>query len=247
MTSPEKPSLAGNEVSLWIARVDECFEAMPEEEWLALLPEEERAVCLRARVDSVRQERTLARVLIRRGLSHFAARPPGWWRFTENEFGRPLVQNGTGLTFNASHSRGLVVCAFGRGREVGVDTESHERSVPEWEGLGRFLSPTEQAYLSKVPPEQYSRTFFRFWTLKEAYAKARGVGLSIGFDAFSIDLGPRPDVPPERPLLLDDRTTTRWHLHELSVPPHHLVGLAVEEIEPNESVSVLTRRIKECP
>ena len=49
----------------------------------------------------------------------------------------------------------------------------------------RFFSPTEAAALSGVPEHRRQERFFEYWTFKESYIKARGMGLSIPLDRFS--------------------------------------------------------------
>ena len=61
--------------------------------------------------------------------------------------------------------------------EVGIDVENIGRSI-NLDLARRFFAPAEVAFLEQMPENQRQATFFLFWTLKEAYVKARGVGLS---------------------------------------------------------------------
>ena len=69
--------------------------------------------------------------------------------------------------------------------------------------------------------------FFSCWTRKEAYTKARGLGLSLPLDRFAVSLVPgRPAAPlsnEEGPA-----EVSRWALQELAPGPGFVAALAVE-------------------
>ena len=89
------------------------------------------------------------------------------------------------LRFNLSHCAGMVVCAFAYGREVGIDSEDVYARRRITSIAKRFFTPAETAALLSLPEEAHALTFSRLWTLKEAYVKARGLGISaIGLDNF---------------------------------------------------------------
>ena len=64
-----------------------------------------------------------------------------------------------------------------------------------------------------INPESRLDAFFRCWTRKEAYIKARGEGLSLSLQSFDVTL-----TPSERPrvLRIDDGTDEAafWSLRE---------------------------------
>ena len=78
------------------------------------------------------------------------------------------------LCFNISHSHGLAVCAFAP-ESVGVDVEMIR---PVRENLARrILSATEYERFA-IADISSDEVFMRFWTLKEAYGKQSGLGIS---------------------------------------------------------------------
>lgn len=113
----------------------------------------------------------LARTLL---LSHTRSLPV----LRRTAYGRPYVElPGWQGDFNLSHSEGLVVCAVNPAGKVGVDTEFMKEVNEE---VARYcLSPGEWGHWSSVAcPDERRRIFFRYWTLKEAYGKLEGSGIS---------------------------------------------------------------------
>ena len=123
-------------------------------------------------------------------LSRYQDVAPGDWTFVADSHGRPEVAlrhaPAAGLSFNVSHTPGLVVLGVGCGRPLGVDTE-HVRSRQAPLGVAeRFFAAAEAAALRALPEADRSRRFFEYWTLKEAYAKARSLGLSLPLRDFAV-------------------------------------------------------------
>src|SRR5690606_16111721 len=102
------------------------------------------------------------------------------WKFEISRHGRPTIvgENLLNLQFNLSKSSGLVVCAITRDAVVGVDVENIRRRAPV-DVADTFFAPGEVAALRALPLEQQPERFFEYWTLKESYIKARGLGLMI--------------------------------------------------------------------
>ena len=129
--------------------------------------------------------------LVRRALSRYSNIPPGKWRYVKNAHGKPRIDPKLGsvpLSFSLSHTKGLAVVAVTAGADVGVDVESMDRRVDAAKISGRFFSPEESVPLQKCRPGRLREHFFRYWTLKECYMKARGLGLSLPLDSFSFRL-----------------------------------------------------------
>jgi 4'-phosphopantetheinyl transferase len=118
---------------------------------------------------------------------------PGVVQFTTNPYGKPYVTSDMqqpGLFFNISHSQTGLLIALSRGIECGVDIEYQRDDFPSNEIAERFFSRKEFEVFKALPESQKKEAFFNCWTRKEAYIKAKGMGLSIPLDSFDVSLVP---------------------------------------------------------
>ena len=171
----------------------------------------------------------LARALVRTMLSEYVPCSPRDWRFRIEEYGRPevaaLPAGAPDLRFNLSHTPGLVACGVTVGRDIGVDVENVNRAlthpIPE-----RFFSTQEVADLRALPEEEQPIVFFDYWTLKESYIKARGLGLALPLRHFTFVR--RPGLSPAihfAPELHDDAST--WQFAQFWPTRDHRMAVAV--------------------
>ncbi len=148
----------------------------------------------RFHLEADRQRFLLARALVRSLLGAYVQQAPASLQFTRSPYGKPeLVQPAATpeqtLKFNLSHTRGLLVLAVTAADEIGVDVESITREAEMLALAERYFAASEVAMLRAADPLQLHELFFRLWTLKEAYVKARGLGLQLGLDSFAIGVG----------------------------------------------------------
>jgi 4'-phosphopantetheinyl transferase len=217
-----------NDVQVWTIATDEPALVDHLAQYDELLSGDERQRVQRFRQPADRVRFVLARALARTMLSTLAPLDPRAWRFRITAHGRPdldMTGDLAHLRFNLSHTSGLVACAVAVGCDVGVDVECVDRSLTH-DIAERFFSPREVGDLRSLPDGQRSRVFFDYWTLKEAYIKARGLGLAIPLDHFSFVL--QPPAPPHivfEPELPDD--PARWQFVQSTPTPHHRLGLAI--------------------
>ena len=152
------------------------------------LDEEELAHSRRLRSPQHQREYILSHALLRTTLSQYAPVAPTHWRFRRNASGKPQLIETPGaerLRFNLSHTQGLSVCAVTLDADLGVDVEFHANRESLLEVADHYFSAREIADLRSLPKAVQGDVFFRYWTLKESYIKARGEGLSIPLDSFS--------------------------------------------------------------
>ena len=89
--------------------------------------------------------------------------------------GKPALAGDTPLHFNLSHADGIAACIVSA-HECGIDCERVREYRPNV--VRRAFAPEEQELLEAAPESERGLLFFRIWTLKEAFVKAVGRGLS---------------------------------------------------------------------
>jgi 4'-phosphopantetheinyl transferase len=222
----EPCSLTDNAVHVWYILAPRKATSALAARHLNLLSPDERTRHDRFLQEKDRCQFLLGKVLVRTVLSYYLGGDPHAWVFTTNRFGKPILANSPEpMQFNLSHTEGLVACALARNFEVGIDVESIERSA-NMDIARRFFAPAEVAFLENTPEERRQAVFFQFWTLKEAYIKARGQGLSMPLEQFAFRLEEPPRVTFE-PAMRDDPEA--WRFLMPSVPSDtHQVAVAVQ-------------------
>jgi 4'-phosphopantetheinyl transferase len=125
-----------------------------------------------------------------------------------------------------SNSRGLVVCLIARGAEVGVDVEPFTRASAIAEVAPRVFSELELSQLDGLEDRERLDRGVSLWTLKEAYIKARGMGLSLPLDKISFVFGGAEEIRLELDASLSDEPG-RWRFCLLDHAGHR-VALMVE-------------------
>jgi 4'-phosphopantetheinyl transferase len=128
-----------------------------------------------------------ARGMLRELLARYLAAAPAAIEFSYNLYGKPAVE---GVHFNLSHSDHLAIYAVSRTREVGVDIERINPTFADEQIPEHYFSPAEVRTLRSLPKERQTEAFFNCWTRKEAYVKARGLGLSLELHSFDVTLAP---------------------------------------------------------
>ncbi|WP_166875279.1 4'-phosphopantetheinyl transferase family protein [Massilia mucilaginosa] len=226
--------LDAGQIHVWLVFYQQIAGPALQAALLALLNEQERAQQLRFHFADDRLRYLATRALVRTVLSRYAPLAPADWIFTPNAYGRPAIANAHAqartLGFNLSHTRGLIAMAVTRNRMLGVDVENLSTRQVSGGIAEHFFSPAEVAELATVPEERRQDRFFEYWTFKEAYIKARGMGLSIPLDRFSFDF------PDERQVRLsieadlgDD--AERWRFWQFRPAPGYLLALCAERLD----------------
>ncbi len=241
LTPPER-----GELHLWWARPAAAIDPDLLEAYASVLNETERERHGRFLFARHRHLFLVARALVRVTLARYVAGAgapcsPAALRFAFNEHGRPDLDLSHGLgpvRFNLSHTDGLVVMLVGRG-DLGVDVEDITRRTSGLNIAEHFFAPAEVEELlafAGVHGDALAKSrFFDYWTLKEAYIKARGMGLAIPLRDFVYKLGDgRAPVGPEGIRIafagtLADERPGEWSFRLLRPDPAHRVALALRQ------------------
>ncbi len=216
-------TIGADEVHVWHLHADRATEPA---DLRTLLSAQELERMNRYRHERDRTLFLWARGLVRTVLASYLDCACDELRFAANDFGKPILQvrGPQPLHFNLTHSRGAVALAVSGGREVGIDVEERHRSVEYLALAERFFAEPEARHLRGLPPNELPGAFFAIWTLKEAFVKGIGRGLTFPLEAFCFDLdGCR--LRAFRPLA--DFVERDWNFHQFDLGERHCGALAV--------------------
>lgn len=178
-----------NAVDIWFCNPASINEPLLLNQYKALLPSNETAKYQRYRFAKDQHAGLVTRAFIRCVLSCYGAKMPSDWQFVLGEKDKPsLKDNPQQLQFNLSHTEGLLAAAVTTNTSIGFDVENTTRSNDVLAIADRYFSKIELQELQSLPDSKQVSRFFDYWTLKESYIKAVGLGLAIPLDDFSFVL-----------------------------------------------------------
>ncbi len=181
--------------------------------------------------DRHRKQLLLGRFLIRSVLSQYVEKlAPQQWRFVHNDFGKPAIdpaQNEASLYFNLSHSGEKLVLAISKIESIGVDIENGDKSRRVRRIAGRFFSRQEVSDLLALHESQRLGRFYQLWTLKEAYIKARGLGLAMPLQQFSYAFPAPGQIEISFAEELKDNALF-WQVWQFDIADNYPLALAVK-------------------
>jgi len=220
---PARPALGDRNVDVW--RIDLSRDDRQLQRDARLLCEQEQDRARRFQFDVHRHRFVARRAALRVILGRYVGTAAQDLRFETSGHGKPRLAGDATLQFNVSHSALMGLVAVARRREVGVDIESLDRDVKRERLARRFFCAAEADAIEQYRDNDAVSAFFACWTRKEAYVKARGMGLAMGLETFevSVDL-----LEPATLLRTDDdpRNRDRWTMAHLVPGAGYLGALA---------------------
>ncbi|MDG4865936.1 4'-phosphopantetheinyl transferase superfamily protein, partial [Streptomyces sp. T-3] len=198
------------------------------------LDEHEQEIAGRFLFERDRRQYLVSHALVRRVLALESGVPEAEAVIWRSSRGRPFLQRpaaglprgGKELDFNLSHSNGHNFLGVVRNHRIGVDVERLDRGDQGFETIVETFADEEREWVAQAAQGRpRDRRALRLWTLKEAYSKARGLGLGLPFDTFAFTLAEDRGVVGFRPPQGD--RAERWRFVELEPVPDVLAAVAV--------------------
>ena len=217
-----------SEVHVWLATPEAITDPEQLACYAAMLSSEERARQQRFHFEKDRHSFLISHALVRKVLSAYVDVGPADWQFSAGRHGRPEIAGPAGvpaLRFNLTHTAGLSGCLVSLDADCGIDAELITRRGDLQRVAGKMFADSERDTLKKLDGRAFLEQFFIFWTLREAYCKALGVG--IGFSkkdyAFATGSDGRVRISFDTPADSEDH----WQFTILRPGTDHLVAAAV--------------------
>ena len=232
-------NLPEDEIHIWQVRLSDVDPAALTQQALAWLQAREILRYKRLVQKRHRLEFLLGKWLTRICLSEYTGLAMGDWQFIDNAYGKPQPREGIGVQapfFNLSHSNGRAVIAVSRTPELGVDIEFTGRKRRVAKLAHRYFADEEIRTLLALPDSAQQSRFYELWSLKEAYIKARGLGLAIPLRSFAYTLSPNKVNLNE--MTRDSAAQWRWQMWQLHTGLPYVLALAVQLRAGNSSRSL---------
>lgn len=148
--------------------------------------------------------------------------------FEINNYGKPILATSLArpdIHFNISHTKGMVAVAVAHHAQIGIDVEWINPRINTSELVRSYFADQDTALLNTLPSSQKVKSFYHLWTLKEAFIKATGQGLSMPLDSFYV----RSLTPTPR-MIFDSKTGNPldWITHSSMPTPEHYLSIVTE-------------------
>lgn len=214
--------------------------------YLSILSPDEYTRYKKYYFEANRHQYLVSRALLRSVLSiYYNHIAPETWIFSRDFYGKPSIANRNVdrlLQFNLSYTSGMVVLAVTSGCSIGVDIEAIKEDANVLSLAERYFRQSEVNLIkSSINVQQYER-FYELWTLKEAYIKAKGKGLSIPLDSFSFSFSRNNDVAIEFDRSVEDDPSL-WRLWQLMPGKAYRVAVALREVDKSRSYKLISNQI----
>ena len=172
----------------------------------------------------------VSHALVRRVLSRYTGIAPADLEFSSGEFGRPEIANPglPALRFNLTHTRRLTACIVTLSHDCGIDTEQLNPRH-KLDGVAkRMFSEAEHMELQQYSGQNYLEHFYRCWTLREAYVKARGIGISFPTRKLKFTLKGKSGASVVFDPDIDDQADA-WQFQFVDSGDDHITAVAVRD------------------
>ena len=182
------PALASDNIDLWAINPAQLSIDSVSALRSLLTPDESKQL-LQYKNQAAQHTYLITRSICRLILTQYVNSEPHSLSFVRDQHGKPeLVHNKHNIRFNLSHNNQVIIMVVCVNDDIGCDIEDPKRKVSIEPITRRYFSKQEHIDIAHLKGEQQQQRFFQFWTLKEAFVKATGRGISLGLDTFQFQL-----------------------------------------------------------
>lgn len=173
----------------------------------------------------------VSHAVLRNILASYLNTPPRELKFDYGPHGKPSIAQpaDSNLQYNMSHSNEMAFYAINLDGRVGVDVEYIKKDADMLGIAKRFFNKNEYLRLLQLPQNVQKEAFYQCWTLKEAYIKAHGIGLTKPLSSFEVIFA---ESDSENCLVkdqdLDEHHLDSWKIQSIFNEEGYIASLAVE-------------------
>jgi 4'-phosphopantetheinyl transferase len=174
-----------------------------------------------------REHFIVRRYLLRLILSKYCNCQPREIMFRYNSFKKPFIciPEFKEIKFNMSYSNDLMLVGLSRQKDIGIDIEK-VREMRDLENIAvENFSLQELKYRDSKLDK--TNTFFKIWTRKEAFIKAKGKGIYQPLKSFCIDINSSGSY--EHLVIFNHPfESKRWRTSELNTSDSYIASMAIK-------------------
>lgn len=172
-----------------------------------------------------------SRWLQRKVLARYVGVAPEAVEFLRTDKGKPYLPQ-SDIHFSLSHSGHWALLAVGKAELIGIDIEA-VGTTRDLIGIAEsYYHPHEFARVQTLSGVAQSDYFYRLWTLKEAFFKAMGTGISAGLENISFDLVDDNINAQIATVLNED--SDKWQFHQWTLGAQDYCALAGKSQHPQQ-------------
>ena len=150
-----------------------------------ILSKDETEKADRFKIEKDSKQYIVSRGSLRKILSEYIHIDSYSINFSYTEFAKPFLENSK-IHFNLSHSGDWCCIAVSLIKDIGIDIEKVREIEDVSKIAERYFALNEFEHIKNFEGTDQINEFFRIWTLKEAFIKAVGEGLSFPLKNFSV-------------------------------------------------------------
>jgi 4'-phosphopantetheinyl transferase len=137
--------------------------------------------------------------------------------------GKPSLAHGD-VHFSLSQTASASVLAVSS-HAVGIDLECPRILRSPEKLLARFFTAAERAAIAQIPSERRLEKLLRWWTAKEALAKACGRGIALGLKNIAVFLAEDQRITIKQ-FAGEFGPAQKWHAQHIELPDGHFASVA---------------------
>jgi 4'-phosphopantetheinyl transferase len=221
--------LTTNTIQLWCALPDQIQDKPLLKEYYLMLSETEKSQMQRLIYRKDQHRFLIRHALVRTTLSRYAKVLPKDWIFEKNIYGKPYIANDiilSTISINVSYSENIILLGITRNHSLGVDVENVTSRAAPINIAKEFYCESETAALRTLSSNEQSLLFYKYWTLKESYLKAVGIGLSAPLNSISFGFAGNSEITVCMDPFFND-LPSRWQFWQFQPFPEHVAAVCV--------------------
>lgn len=226
-------TLLEHEAHVWLVKPESIRDDAILADFRAVLSAQERKQCDRFHFPEDSHRYLVAHAMLRQVLSGYADLAPTDWRFYRSKHGRPEIANSevAGIRFNLTHTRGLAACIVTQSNECGIDAEKLD-SRRHMAGIAQRMFSAEECHqLEQLNGAELTEAFFSRWVLREAFVKAKGIGISYPTHKLHFDIQNDNKIRVRFDSDLDE-DNRYWQFRLLRPTEEHITAIALRRDRP---------------